>query len=100
MGDDAHKDLLRRVSRVLWMPEHSPRQVVDGSLNLDDSHPDWPFFRTRKETPSKYEAYVDALPGVWTKVRIEVRDSRARLYVHDQEQPTLIVNDLKMGSHA
>jgi hypothetical protein len=64
------------------------------------SHPDWPFFRTRKETPSKYEAYVDALPGVWTKVRIDVRDSRARLYVHDQEQPTLIVNDLKMGSHA
>jgi hypothetical protein len=36
VGDDAHKDLLRRVSRVLWMPEHSPRQVVDGSLNLDD----------------------------------------------------------------
>jgi hypothetical protein len=64
------------------------------------SHPDWPFFRTRKETPSKYEAYVDALPDVWTKVRIEVRDSRARLHVHDQEQPTLIVNDLKMGSHA
>src|SRR2546426_7272907 len=52
------------------------------------SNPDWPFVRTRKETPSKYEAYVDLLPGVWTKVRIEVRDARARLYVHDQEQPT------------
>jgi hypothetical protein len=64
------------------------------------SHPDWPFFRTRKETPSKYEAYVDALPGVWTKVRIEVRGAHARLYVHDQEQPTLIVNDLKMGGAA
>jgi hypothetical protein len=64
------------------------------------SNPDWPFFRTRKETPSKYEAYVDLLPGVWTKVRIEVRDARARLYVHDQEQPTLIVSDLKMGGQA
>jgi hypothetical protein len=64
------------------------------------SHPDWPFFRTRKETPSKYEAYVDLVPGVWTKVRIEVRDAQARLYVHDQEQPTLIVNDLKMGGQA
>jgi hypothetical protein len=27
-----------------------------------------------------------------------VRGAHARLYVHDQEQPTLIVNDLKMGS--
>jgi hypothetical protein len=64
------------------------------------SHPDWPFFRTRKETPSKYEAYVDLLPAVWTKIRIVVRDAHARLYVHDQEQPTLIVNDLKLGSRA
>ena len=29
-----------------------------------------------------------------------MRDSHARLYVHDQEQPTLIVNDLKLGGHA
>jgi hypothetical protein len=64
------------------------------------SHPDWPFFRTRKEAPFKYEAYVDLVPAVWTKVRIEVRGSHARLYVHDQEQPTLIVNDLKLGGQA
>jgi hypothetical protein len=61
------------------------------------SHPDWPWFRLRKETPSKYESYVDLMPGVWTRVKIEVRGERARLYVHDQEQPTLIVNDLKTG---
>jgi hypothetical protein len=62
------------------------------------SHPDWPWFRLRKETPSRYESYVDLLPGVWTRVKIEVRGERARLYVHDQEQPTLIVNDLKTGA--
>jgi hypothetical protein len=62
------------------------------------SHPDWPFFRLRKEAPSKYESYVDLMPGVWTKVKIDVRSERARLYVHDHEQPTLIVNDLKTGA--
>lgn len=62
------------------------------------SHPDWPWFRLRKETPSKYESYVDLMPGVWTRVKIEVRGERAHLYVHDQEQPTLIVNDLKTGA--
>jgi hypothetical protein len=62
------------------------------------SHPDWPFSRLRKQAPSKYESYVDLMPGVWTKIKIEVRGERARLYVHGQEQPTLIVNDLKTGA--
>jgi hypothetical protein len=62
------------------------------------SHPDWPWFRLRKETPEKYESYVDLVPGAWTKVKIEVRGAQARLYVHDQPQPTLIVNDLKTGA--
>ena len=62
------------------------------------SHPDWPWYRLRKETPSRYESYVDLVPGAWTKVRIEVRGDRARLYVHGQEQPTLIVNDVKSGA--
>lgn len=62
------------------------------------SHPDWPWSRLRKETPSRYESYVDLVPGVWTKVRIEVRGDRARLYLHGHEQPTLIVNDVKTGA--
>lgn len=62
------------------------------------SHPDWPWFRLRKEFPEKYESYVDLEPGVWTKIRIEVQGDRARLFVHGQSQPTLIVNDLKTGA--
>lgn len=64
------------------------------------SHPDWPWFRLRSETPSKYESYVDLVSGSWTKVRIEVRGDKARLYVHDAEQPVLIVNDVKSGPAA
>lgn len=64
------------------------------------SHPEYPWNRLRGETPSKYEAYVDLVPGEWTKLRIEVRGEKARLYVHGQEQPTLLVNDLKLGADA
>jgi hypothetical protein len=64
------------------------------------SHPDWPWFRLRKETPSRYESYVDLVPGQWTTIRIEVDGDRARLHVHDNPQPTLIVNDLKSGPGA
>ena len=62
------------------------------------SHPDFPWHRLRKETPSRYEAYVDLQPGVWTKLKIEVRGDKARLFVHDQPQPALIVNDVKSGA--
>jgi hypothetical protein len=59
------------------------------------SHPGFDFARSRQEAPEKYESYVDLQPGVWTKYKIEVEGSQARLYVHGAEQPCLIVNDLK-----
>jgi hypothetical protein len=64
------------------------------------SQPDWPWFRLRNEFPAKYESYVDLVPDMWTTVKIDVRGDRARLYVHGQEQPTLIVNDLKSGARS
>ena len=60
------------------------------------AHPDFDFARSRKEAPEKYESYVDLQPGVWTKYKIEVEGSKARLYVNGAEQPCLIVNDLKL----
>ena len=62
------------------------------------SYPEYPWQRLRKEFPEKYESYVDLLPGEWTKVKIEVRGDKARLYVHEAPQPVLVVNDLKQGA--
>jgi hypothetical protein len=64
------------------------------------SHPAWTWNRLRSETPSRYEAYVDLVPDAWTRIRIEVRGDTARLFVHGQPQPTLIVNDVKTGRQA
>jgi len=64
------------------------------------SFPEFPWYRLRKEFPEKYESYADLVPGEWTKVRIEVKGERARLFVNGAVQPTLIVNDLKRGAGA
>ena len=61
------------------------------------SFPDFPWQRLRKEFPEKYESYTDIVPGEWTKVKIEVRGDKARLYVQGARQPALLVNDLKQG---
>ena len=61
------------------------------------SHPEYPWYRLREETPGVYESYTDLVPGAWTPVRIVVSGVRAQLYVDRAEQPCLIVNDLKLG---
>jgi hypothetical protein len=61
------------------------------------AHPDFDFARSRKEAPEKYESYVDLEPGAWTRYRIEIEGTKARLFVHGAAQPCLIVNDLKLG---
>jgi hypothetical protein len=62
-----------------------------------ESIPDFPWFRLRKENPGAYESYVDLEAGAWTKMKIVVSGTTARLYVNGAEQPCLIVNDLKLG---
>jgi hypothetical protein len=61
------------------------------------NHPQWPWPRLRKESPERYESYVDLEAGKWTRIRIEVQGEQALLYVHGQSQPTLVVNNLKSG---
>jgi hypothetical protein len=62
------------------------------------SFPDHPWHKLRRETPSRYESYADLQPSVWMPVRLEVEGVKARLYVLGATQPTLLVNDLKLGA--
>lgn len=62
------------------------------------SYPDFPWHRLRKETPGKYETYSDLVEGEWTQLKIKVNGEKAVLYVGGVEQPTLLVNDLKLGA--
>ena len=61
------------------------------------SHPEFPFARLRKESPERYESYVDLVPGAWTRMRVDVAGTTARLFVHDAPEPALVVTDLKLG---
>jgi hypothetical protein len=62
------------------------------------SYPDYKFDRLRKESEGKYESYADMGLNEWIKMKIVVKDAQARLYLNDNPQPTLIVNDLKLGA--
>ena len=62
-----------------------------------ESLPEFPWHRLREEAPGVYESYTDLDAGAWTKMKIEVAGTKARLYVNGSQQPCLLVNDLKLG---
>ena len=64
------------------------------------SYPDYKFDRFRKEAPEKYESYADMEMNKWITMRIEVKDAQAKLFIDKNQQPSLIVNDLKHGANA
>ena len=61
------------------------------------SYPDYDFDRFRKEAPGQYEAYADMGLNEWIRIRITVKGSQAQLFLNNNTQPSLIVNDLKLG---
>jgi hypothetical protein len=62
------------------------------------SYPDYKFDRLRKEAEGKYESYADMGLNEWIKMKIVVKGAQAKLYLNDNPQPVLIVNDLKLGA--
>lgn len=62
------------------------------------SYPDYKFDTLRKIAPEKYESYADMALNQWITLRIEVKDSTAKLFLNNNMQPSLIVNDLKLGA--
>lgn len=62
------------------------------------SYPGYDFERLRKEAPGQYESYADMGLNEWIKLRISVKDNQAKLFINDNKQPSLIVNDLKNGA--
>src|SRR6187401_3211957 len=63
------------------------------------SYPDYGFDRLRKEAEGVYESYADMGLNEWITMRIEVKGKQARLFLNDTKQPSLIVNDLKLGDN-
>jgi len=63
------------------------------------SYPDYDFDRLRKEAGGVYESYADIGLNEWITMRIEVKGKQAKLFLNDNKQPSLIVNDLKLGDN-
>lgn len=63
------------------------------------SYPDYKFDRLRKEDPEKYESYADMGLNEWITIRVEVKGTKAKLFINNNKNATLVVNDLKLGEN-
>jgi hypothetical protein len=64
------------------------------------SYPGYDFDKLRKDAPGQYESYADMGLNEWIKLKIVVKGSQAKLFLNNNKQPSLIVNDLKLGENA
>ena len=64
------------------------------------SFPEWTFDRFRKEFPGQYEKGANIAPKKWIHFKIEVRGIVAKAYVNNEAEPSITINDLKMGADA
>ncbi len=55
------------------------------------------WYYLRERFPEQYEAWADLEPEAWFHVRIEVMGSTARVYVNDEPEPGLVIDDLLNG---
>jgi hypothetical protein len=62
------------------------------------AYPDYKFDRLRKESPERYESYADMELNKWITLQIVVKDASAKLFINKNEQPSLVINDLKHGA--
>jgi len=96
--DDAAKDAPRYEAFYLRPTNgRADDQVRRNHATQYISHPEFPWFQLRRDFPGKYESYADMVAGEWTKVKVVVSGSEARLYVQNAPQPALVVTDLKHG---
>lgn len=63
------------------------------------SYPNYKYDRFRDECPGMYETYVDIALNEWIDMKIEVKEQQAKLYVNHAINPSMIVNDLKLGAN-
>lgn len=93
-------DAAKRFESIYLRPVNSR---VDDQVRRNRSiqyaaYPDFTFPRLRREEPEKYESYADMAMGKWIHMRIDVRQTQARLFLDHAEWPSLVVNDLKLGA--
>jgi hypothetical protein len=63
------------------------------------SFPNFKFDKLRKISPEMYESYADMGLNEWITMRIEVNNKQAKLFLNEKKQPSLVVNDLKLGEN-
>ena len=57
------------------------------------SYPDYKFDRLRKESPEQYGAYPDVAMNKWITMKIELKNTEAKLFLDHNKQPSLLIDD-------
>jgi hypothetical protein len=62
------------------------------------AHPDFHWEVSRKNFPGKYERGANIAPATWIRFRLEISGSQLKVYINDEKEPALTVEDMKYSN--
>jgi hypothetical protein len=73
----------------------APQQIRRNHSIQYFSYPNFKYNKLRVMAPGEYESYSDMSLNEWITIKIVIKDAQAQLFLNNNSQPSLIVNDLK-----
>ena len=83
---------------IYFRPFNSGTEKHDKTVQYVAKGTKFSWYYLRKNFPGKYEAGADIKRWQWFHVKLEVKDKNVRVYVNDNPEPVLVVNDMKYGN--
>jgi hypothetical protein len=82
---------------VYFRPFNSGTEKHDKTVQYVARGSKYTWHYLRKNFPGKYEAGADIKKNEWFHVKLVVKDTSVKVFVNDNPEPVLVVNDMKYG---
>lgn len=83
------------VEKIYFRPQNSGTARHANTVQYSMlGRPQFGWRALRENSPGKYESGAEISVNEWFHVRVDIQDKRASVYVNDQKQPVLVIDEL------
>ena len=82
---------------IYFRPFNSGTEKHDNTVQYVAKGTKYSWHYLRKNFPGKYESGADIKKYEWFHVKLEIKDTTVKVFINDDPEPALVVDDMKYG---
>lgn len=82
---------------IYFRPFNAGTEKHDNTVQYVAKGSKYSWHYLRKNFPGKYESGADIKKYEWFHVKLDIKDSTVKVFINDDPQPVLVVDDMKYG---